>query len=228
MVTERIVIEISERGAKVVQRNLKDIGDTSSKSASGVNILKQALVSLGAVITLRDTVKTIANFEQAMSTVKAVSKTTDAEITRLTRTVLELGSTTRFTATEAAEGLVYLARAGLSGAQQMQSIAEVLRLAQAGALDVARASEIAVIALRAFRLGTDQSARVADVLATAANMATTDVNQLADSLKYVGPIAAGVGVSIEEATGAIAALSDSGMQASMAGTGLRRDRKSVV
>jgi TP901 family phage tail tape measure protein len=87
---------------------------------------------------------------------------------------------------------------------------------------MSQSAEIMVNVMRGFRLGTDQAARVADVLAMTANKATTDVTQMADAMRYVGPIAAGVGVTLEETAAAAGVLSNAGLQASMAGTGLRR------
>ncbi len=222
MATERITIIVEEKGSRVVQRSLKDIGTAASGSYSAVGMLKSALLTLGAGAVLTNTVRTIANFEQALSTVKAVAGVTEAEFAKLRDTAADLGMKTRFTATQAAEGMVFLARAGMTAQQQMEAIDDTLRLAQAGALDLARASEITVVALRGFRLGTDQAGRVADVLSRAANMATTDVTQLADAMKFAGPIATGLKVPFEETVAALSTLSDAGLQASMAGTGLRR------
>lgn len=222
MSTERITIIVEEKGSRVVQRSLSDIGKSATTSYSAVGMLKSALMTLGAGAVLSNTVRTIANFEQALSTVKAVANVTEAEFAKLRDTAANLGMTTRYTATQAAEGMVFLARAGMTASQQMEAIDDTLHLAQAGALDLARASEITVVALRGFRLGTDQAGRVADVLSKAANMATTDVTQLADAMKFAGPIAAGLGVPFEETIAALSTLSDAGLQASMAGTGLRR------
>lgn len=187
-----------------------------------MNLLKSALIGLGGALVLTSAVRQIASFEQAMSTVRAVSSATDAQFKTLTETARELGATTRFTATQAAEGMVALARAGFEVSEQLESVDDTLMLAQAGALDLGRAAEITVNVLRGFRLEADQAGRVTDVLAFAANDASTDVNQLGDALKFVAPIAAGVGVSIEEVVASIEALSDAGLQGTLAGTGLRR------
>jgi len=222
MATEHITIIVEERGSRVVQRNLRDIGSAAERSSKGLDILRTALGGLGVATALRSTVQTIASFEQALSTVQAVSGATTDQFEQLRTKAMELGRDTRFTATQAAEGMVFLSRAGLDANKTMEAISSTLLLAQAGALDLGRASEITVTAMRGFRLETDDLGRVTDVLAKAANSATTDVSQLSDAIKMVGPVAAGVGLSIEETVAALSALSDAGLQATMAGAGLRR------
>lgn len=222
MATERITIIVEERGSRVVQRNLADIGSTAERSSKGLDILRTALGGLGVGMALRSTVQTIASFEQALSTVQAVSGATADQFEQLRTKAMELGRDTRFTATQAAEGMVFLSRAGLDANKTMEAISSTLLLAQAGALDLGRASEITVTAMRGFRLETDDLGRVTDVLAKAANSATTDVSQLSDAIKMVAPVASGVEITLEDTVAALSGLSDAGLQATMAGTGLRR------
>ncbi len=157
-----------------------------------------------------------------MSTVKAVAGATEAQFKSLTAVARELGSTTRFTATQAAEGLVELARAGFEVDEQLVSISQTLALAQAGALDLARAAEITSGTIRGFRLEADQAGRVTDVLALAANSSATDVNQLGEAIKFVAPAAAGLNVSLEETVAVLQVLADSMLKGTLGGTGLRR------
>ena len=213
---------MQEHGSRVVKRRLTEVGGVATKSAAGVNLLRSALLGLGGALVLTSAVRQIASFEQAMSTVRAVSGATESQWKSLTETARELGATTRFTATQAAEGMVELARAGFEVSEVLESVDDTLMLAQAGALGLAQAAEITVSALRGFRLDADQAGRVTDVLAFAANDASTDVYQLGDALRYVAPIAAGTGVDIEEVVSAISALSDAGLRGTLAGTGLRR------
>lgn len=222
MATERVQIIVEERGSRIVQRRLTDVGDTADRSARRVNLLRSALLAIGGVAVLRNAVRTIAEFEQALSTVRAVSSATEEQFVRLRDAAADLGATTRFTATQAAEGLVFLARAGFTVEEQLNAIGGTLRLAQAGALDLGRAADIASNVLRGFRLEAVETGRAVDVLALAANSSNTNVEQLGDALKFVAPVASGLGVQLEEATAAVGALSDAGLQASLAGTGLRR------
>ncbi|WP_084398273.1 phage tail tape measure protein [Henriciella aquimarina] len=167
-------------------------------------------------------IRVLATFEQAMSSVAAVSQATGEELDALTAKARELGATTRFSATQAAEGMLFLARAGFDTNEVLGTIEGTLQLAQAGGLDLGRAADIASNVLQGFRLEVSETARVVDVLAKAANSSNTDVNQLGEAMKYVSPVAAGLNVGIEDTAAAVSALSDAGIQAEMAGTGLRR------
>ena len=157
-----------------------------------------------------------------MSGVRAITQATGNDFRELTNRARNLGATTRFTATQAAEGMLFLARAGFNTNQVLGAIEGTLRLAQAGSLDLGRAADIASNILTGFRLNVDQTGQVVDVLAFAANNANTSVEQLGDGMKFVAPIAAGLNVTLEESASAMAALSNAGLQASLAGTGLRR------
>lgn len=222
MAEERIVIRVSGKGTRTVSRDLKGIGTSAEKSSGGVNVLKRALAGVGGALAVRELTKTLAEFSQSMSTVKAITQATGGEFDELRDKAKDLGSTTRFAASEAADGMVFLARAGFEANEVLATITGTLQLAQAGGLELASAADIASNVLQGFRLEVAETARVVDVLALAANSSNTDVFQLGDALKFVAPIAAGVGVTIEETTAAIGALSNAGLQASSAGTGLRR------
>lgn len=222
MATERIVVVVEDRGTRRVQQNIKGVGDTARRSSSNVALLAKSLGLIAGLAGIRRAVGTLADFEQQLATVRGITNATEAEFAALRDRAQELGATTRFAASEAAEGLVFLARAGFSVEEQLDTIGSTLLLAQAGALDLASAADIASNVLRGFRLEADQSARAVDVLAKAANSSNTNVQQLGDGLKLVAPIASGVGVSLEETVAAVGALSDAGLQATLAGTGLRR------
>lgn len=222
MPTERINIVVTEQGTRVVKRRLAEIGTQGAASAKGVALLRSALLGIGGVAVLGQTIRTIASFEQALSTVKAVSGATELQLLSLRDTARELGATTRYTATQAAEGLVELSRAGFQVSESLESVDDTLLLAQAGNLDLKRAAELTSGAIRAFRLNADQAGRVTDVYALAANSAATDVNQLGEAMKFAAPAAAGLGVSIEETTAALQVLADAGLKASLGGTGLRQ------
>lgn len=222
MATERIIVVVEDRGTRRVQKNIRDVGETAKRSSSNVALLAKSLGALAAVAGLRRAIGTLASFEQQLSTVKGITQATESQFAALRDTASDLGATTRFSATQAAEGLVFLARAGFSVDEQLASIGDTLLLAQAGALDLGSAADIASNVLRGFRLEADQAGRAVDVLAKAANSSNTNVLQLGDGLKLVSPIASGVGVSMEETVAAVGALSDAGLQATLAGTGLRR------
>ena len=223
MANYRIVVEVDPSRAKTGSKEVEGSLDKVERRARGVQVaLTRAFAILGIGGGLIGTIGLLANFEQAMSTVKGVTGATEKQFRSLREEAQRLGSTTRFTAQQAAEGMTFLARAGFDVNEVLGATEGTLRLAQAGALDLGSAADIASNILTGFRLEVDQTARVVDVLAFTANNANTTVGQMGEGMKFVAPVAAGLGVSIETASAAIAALSDAGLQASLAGTGLRR------
>tara|TARA_R110002167_G_C12707228_1_gene655166 strand:- start:58110 stop:60809 length:2700 start_codon:yes stop_codon:yes gene_type:complete len=217
----RVVIDPSRAkgGAKVVR---SELDKTTAKANNLGSALKRALGFLGAGLLARSATKTLANFSQEMSTVGAVTNATAEEFAMLEERAIQLGTTTRFTATQAAEGMTFLARAGFDAGQAFEAVDDTLRLAQAGALDLGRAADIASNVLTGFRLNVADAGEVVDVMALAANSANTTVEQLGQALSFAAPVAAGMGVSVQDATAAIEALSNAGLQGSRAGTGLTR------
>jgi len=223
MASERIVLRIDEKGAKVVSRNIEKVGRSARQAGGGVKLLRSALGALGAVsvgLVLRNMTKTLADFSQEMSTVKAITGATGKTFDELKMKARDLGANTRFSATEAAQGMTFLARAGFDTNAVLASIEPTLQLAQAGALELGRAADIASNVLTGFNIEASDSQRVIDVLALAANSANTNVEQLGEAMSYVAPVSATLGVSLEETAAGIQVLSDAGIQASRAGTNL--------
>lgn len=207
------------RGATSVKGDMQGL---ERQAASLKRVLLGTFAVIGVTAGIGASVRVLADFSQQMSTVQAITEATDSQLQQLRETAKQLGATTRYSASEAAQGMILLSRSGFTAAETVETVADTLRLAQAGALGLGEAAGITAGTLRAFRLPTDQASRVVDVFATAANMANTDVRQLGDGMRFVAPIAAGLGIEIETTTAAMAALSDANLQASMAGTGLRR------
>jgi len=175
------------------------------------------IVGLGAA-----SVMTVAKFDEAMSKVAAVSGATGEQLAKLREQAKELGATTQFSASEAAAGMEFLARAGFEVDEIYSAMPGMLNLAAAGALDLGRAADITSNIMSEFSMEASEATRVADVLAKTAASANTDVEQMGEAMKYVAPVAAGLGISLEETATAIGILGDAGIQASMAGTTLRR------
>ena len=188
-------------------------------SASG---LRTTFLALGGALVFTAAIRSIASFEQSMAAVKAITGSTDAEFKKLEKTARTLGATTIFTATQAAEGLKFLSLAGLEANEAMSALPGTLQLAQAGALDLGRAADIASNVLTGFTLAAEDMARVSDVLATAQARSNTNVSQLGEALKLAAPAANAFGVSLEDTVAIIGKLGDAGIQGTLAGTGLRR------
>lgn len=211
-------------------RGLDGMANSSDRAAGSMTGMERtvmrAAASLAAMVVsvqaLRGGISTLAGYGQEMSTVQAITQATSAEFRALSAEAQRLGSTTRFSASEAAQGMAFLARAGFSAEEALAATEGTLTLAQSGALGLGQAADIASNVLTGFRLEVDQTARVVDVLSFTANNANTTVGQLGEAMSMVAPVAAGLGVSVEESAAAIAALSDAGIQSTRAGTGLRR------
>lgn len=165
-------------------------------------------------------INTIAKFEQSMSTLKAVTGATAAEMKNLESLAKQLGATTRFSSSQASDGMVDLARAGLSVNEILAATPGVLNLAQAGALSLAEAADIATNVVAGMGLTVQDLPKVLDVLAGAANRANTDVRQLGAAISYAAPIANTFGLTLEETTAALAVFSNNGIKADRAGTAL--------
>ena len=208
-------VDRTDRGAANLSRSFSSLTPVIRSVGAALGGL-----SLGAGIF--QGVRTLASFSQEMSTLQAVTGATEQQFSRLRAEAERLGATTRFSATQAAEGATFLARAGFNAEEVLSSLEGTLQLAQAGALELGSAADIASNVLQGFRLETEETARVVDVLALGANRTNTNVEQLGQAMSFAAPAAAAVGVSIEEASAAVGALSDAGIQAERAGTGLRQ------
>lgn len=176
------------------------------------------LVGLGTAA-----VKTAGDFQQAMAQVAAVSglDTASKEFDALSDKAKEMGATTKFSASEAAEAFNYMAMAGWDAQQMMDGISGVMDLAAASGEDLATVSDIVTDALTGFGLQAKDSAHFADVLAAASNSANTNVSMLGESFKYVAPVAGALGFSVEDVSVALGMMANSGIKASQAGTSLR-------
>ena len=209
-----------------MDRNARTIDRASRRmqqSLAGVRMMAaQVAGTLATMVSDAQIVRTIANFEQSMARVQAVSGASAEEMEMLTRAAREMGATTMFSASEAAEGLGFLAMAGFSAQQAATALPATLDLAAAGALDLGQAADIASNVLSGFRLDAAEATRVVDVMAAGASSANTSVEQLGQALSFAAPVAAGYGIDLETATAAIGALSNAGIQATRAGTGLNR------
>jgi len=223
MVDYNIQVKIDPTGAKSggdqVEGALLDIDKVANRVKRNVAGLFGGAALVAGV---RASVRLLRDYGQEMSTVRAVTGATGTQFELLNDQAKELGQSTRFSAAEAASGMTFLARAGFEVQEIYEALPGTLQLAQAGNLGLARSADIASNVLQGFRLETDQTGRVVDVLAKASNSSNTSVEQLGQALSFVAPVAAGLNISLEQTTAAIGALSDAGIQGSRAGTGLSR------
>jgi TP901 family phage tail tape measure protein len=225
--------DISDLQAKMAVAS-KAIADTADK-ATGAGKASQeyrkhlstlgttaGAVGLAAAAGLGIAVAAAARFDSSMSKVQAATHETSANMDLLRAAAIKAGADTVFSATEAADAITALSKAGVQTKDILSGgLAGSLSLASAGELDVASAAEIAATAMTQFGLSGKDIPHIADLLAAAAGKAQGDVTDMANSLKYVGPVAHQMGISIEETTGVIAELASQGILGEQAGTSLR-------
>lgn len=181
----------------------------------------QLFDAAGLAVALGTPVKIAAQFEQSMAKVGAVSNATDEQIAQLTATARNLGATTSWSASQAAEGMQYLAMAGFNTQQTISAMPGMLDLASAGATDLGSAADIASNILTGFNLKAEEMGRLGDVMVNTFTTSNTNLSMLGETMKYVAPVAAATGVSLEQAAAMAAKLGDAGIQGSNAGTALR-------
>lgn len=196
--------------------------------SSGINAIGRAIgtamVAAGAGVAagVGASVAAAAGFEAQMSSVKAVSGATAAEMEQLKAQALQLGADTSFSASEAAKGIEELIKAGVGIGDVLGGAASAsLSLAAAGAVSVGDAAEIAANAMNQFGLKGTDLAHVADLIAGAANASAIDVNDFKFSLASVGAVANAVGFNFDDTAAAIALLGQAGIKGSDAGTSLK-------
>lgn len=203
--------KISATGEK-----LKTAGDKISSVGTKLLPVTGVVAGLGTVA-----VKTAADFDSAMSQVAAVSGATGSDLDALREKAREMGSKTKFSASEAAEAMNYMAMAGWKTEDMLSGIEGVMNLAAASGEDLAATSDIVTDALTAFGLSAQDSGHFADILAAASSNANTNVSMMGETFKYCAPIAGALGFSAEDTAEAIGLMANAGIKSSQAGTALR-------
>lgn len=169
-----------------------------------------------------------SNFEQQMAAVHSVTNANLSDMKRLSDTALHEATITRFSATQAAEGMYRLGRAGFSANQVLAAIPGTLNLAHASAIDMATAAQIQAETLRAFGLQAGQAGMVADVLAKATQGGAMSMQDLGDAMKYMGATAFGTGQNLQGMVGLLKAMALHAVRGSTAGTTLRQALSRLV
>lgn len=232
---EKQVETASKQTSEQVKKNNKEIGE-SSKTASeqsaqywtgaGSKIKSilstiTAATATGAVAAGTAAINAGRSFEAGMSEVKAISGASRKDLEALTNKAKEMGATTKFSATQASEGLKYMAMAGWNSQQMIAGLPGVMNLAAASGENLGTVSDIVTDALTAMGLKASDSAHFADVLATAASSSNTNVAMMGETFKYAAPVAGALGYNIEDLAQAIGLMGNAGIKSSQAGTSLR-------
>lgn len=194
-----------------------DFGDTAQKI--GGDMTKKLTLPIAGAASAAS--KITMDFDASMSKVKAISGASEESFEALRAKAREMGATTQFSASEAADALTYMAMAGWDDHEMLDGLDGVMNLAAASGEDLATTSDIVTDALSAFKLEAEDSSHFADVLAKASASSNTNVSMMGDTFKYVAPIAGTLGYSVEDTAVAIGLMANNGIKGQKAGTALR-------
>jgi len=221
-------MEAASKSTKKVEQTLEAQKaasiEAARKQGEAAATLGRGVMAFGAVAAagVAIAIAKFSEFDAAMSEVQASTHETEANMHRLRDAAMDAGGRTVFSATEAANAIDELAKAGLSTADILGGALDgALSLASAGGLDVADAASIAATALTQFKLKGEDVPHVADLLAAGAGKAQGSVEDLSQALNQGGLVASQAGFSIEETTGVLAAFASAGLKGSDAGTSLK-------
>lgn len=207
------------------------LADSAERNVGAFDRLKGAVIAFGAALGVAfvagkikdffgEAVSGAADFEAQLSTVKAVSGASAEEMEALRAAAEKMGAETKYNATEAAQALENLARAGLKSSEAIEALPSVLALAQGNGLELADAASYITQTASGMGLAMSDAARVADVLAKAASSANTDIKGMGLAMSYAAPNAHALGLTLEETAAYIGKLADAGFDGSRAGTAM--------
>ncbi|CEP46418.1 phage tail tape measure protein [[Clostridium] sordellii] len=202
--------ELKNFKLKQIGQDMTQLGKTLTTTVTG------PLVGLGTA-----SIATAAKFEAGMSEVKAITGATGNEFKKLENQAKELGSSTKFSASEAALGMKYFGMAGFDTNQILNAMPATLDLAAAGNTDLALTCDIVSDGLTAMGMNANETGKFADIMAATITAANTDITMMGETLKYVGPVAGTLGISMEDLSLAIGLMGSQGIKSSQAGTALR-------
>lgn len=208
--------QAAAKGFQAVESVGKTAWSAMATGLKGFAVASTAVGGFGA-----SAVRTGMEFDEAMSTVQALTGATGDDFTSLRDKAKEMGAETVFSASEAAEAMTYMGMAGWKTEDMLDGISGIMNLAAASGEDLATTSDIVTDALTAFGLSAKDSGHFADILAAASTNSNTNVAMMGETFKYVAPVAGALGYSAEDAAVAIGLMANSGIKASQAGTALR-------
>ena len=192
------------------------VGGTLTSVGQKLLPLSTSIAGLGVAA-----VKTTADFDSEMSKVSAISGATGTDLDKLRGKAREMGAKTKFSASEAAQGMQYMAMAGWKTQDMMDGLEGIMNLAAASGEDLASTSDIVTDALTAFGLSAKDSSHFSDILAAASSNANTNVSMMGETFKYAAPVLGSLGYTAEDAALAIGLMANAGIKSSQAGTSLR-------
>lgn len=216
-------LESQAEKSNATLQNISLAGNKLQEFGGKVEAAGKKLLPVTAAIAGLGTaaVVTVADFDESMSKVSAISGATGDEFEQLREKAREMGEKTKFSASEAADAFQYMAMAGWKTGDMLDGIEGIMNLAAASGEELAVTSDIVTDALTAFGLTAADSGHFADVLAAASSNANTNVSMMGETFKYAAPVAGALGFSVEDVAETIGLMANSGIKASQAGTSLR-------
>lgn len=222
-------VELSVKTNNLIKNAQAGLAKLSSQLDSFSSSVTQKLTSAFAIsVPAGFATKIFADFDDQMRIVQAVSGATGQAFEQLTEKAKELGRTTSFTASQVAEGMAGLGRAGFNSREIDEAIASVMALSKATATELPIATDIAGNSLRAFGLDASEMGRVCDVLTATANGSAQTVEDLGEAMKFVAPIAATTGMTLEDTAKVLGTLANFGIKGSNAGTAFKNMRTKMA
>lgn len=214
-----------------LDNSLDDVEGSAQDAGDGFTVMKGALANLiadgfrKAIDACKELAKEIvsvgASFDSSMAQVAAVSGASADEIDALRQKAKDMGASTKFTATEAADAFNYMAMAGWKTEDMLEGIDGVLNLAAASGADLATTSDIVTDALTAMGYKAGDAGKLADVMAAASSNANTNVEMMGATFQYAAPLVGALGYNMEDTAVAIGLMANAGIKGEKAGTALR-------
>ncbi|MCE4965308.1 phage tail tape measure protein [Staphylococcus chromogenes] len=232
--TSQAYTELSAKQANAARLGASGFGrsiQTVNKYKDTINNAGMAMRNIGSNMSMYVTfpvvagfgaaIKTGMEFESQMAKVGAIAGANKQELKAMTEQAVELGAKSVFSASEVANGMKELSALGFDAKQTMSAIPGVINAAAASGSDMATTATIMASTMNSFGLEASKSGHIADVLAMSANRSAADIDYMGEALKYAGTPAHSLGISLEDTSSAIMAMSNAGLKGEQAGTTLR-------
>ena len=223
---------------KSAQSSLSDFANKSNDASTRFKSLGSSLNEVGSVISKTVSVPLLAlgagaikvagDFQAGMSEVSAITGATGNDLAKLENQAKELGSTTKFSARDAAEGMKFFGMAGYDTNQIMNALPATLNLAAAGGTDLGIACDIVSDAMTGLGMSANETAKFTDIMAATITNSNTSVELMGETLRYVGPVAGTLGIGMGDLSVAIGLMGNAGIKGSQAGTALRSGLTNLV
>jgi TP901 family phage tail tape measure protein len=227
----KIVIDYNGAGVAKADKDIKTLKSTGAGTQASLDRVGRSMAIAGGLIAGGFAVAANAatKFEKQLSAIKAVSGATQSEMEAVRKKSLQLGADTAFSASESAQAIEELIKAGLTVSQVLDGAADAtVALAAAGGIALPDAATIAANAMNSFNLQAKDLVKVADLIAGAANASAIDVGQFGQSLQQVGAVAHLAGLSFADTAVAIAEMGNAGIKGSDAGTSLKTFLQNLI